>query len=64
MARKPRGEMAIALSVTDIPETLWDLRRQLAGILRQTGDAEVSQLVKRRLYEIAAAFESGQGKGV
>lgn len=49
---------ALAISITDIPEALAGMRRELAKLLREVAGGE-APAVARRLREVAAAFEAG-----
>lgn len=46
----------VNIRVADLPEVLWDLRKQLANILRDAARNEDKHTAKR-LEDIAAAFE-------
>lgn len=50
----------IEISIRDMPEALADMRRELANVLRSTAAAEHVPIVRRRLEQVAAAFECGQ----
>lgn len=50
----------ITINLESMPKTLAALRRELARITREVGDAEADPRVGRRLREIADAFEAGQ----
>ena len=60
MGRKATVHGELRISVTDLPETLAEMRRLMAEILREQAEAEASAYVAARLIEIAAAFEVGQ----
>lgn len=53
----------VVLRVSEMPEMLWALRREMAHILREGAKAEKDRRVGDRLLEYAAAFESGQRSG-
>lgn len=46
-----------------MPEVLSELRIQMAAILRQKADEEVSAYVAERMREAATEFELGEGGG-
>lgn len=62
MARAPQVVSVIEVSLAGLPDVLWALRREMAQVLREQAEDEVSGYVKGRLQEIAAAFEVG-GRG-
>lgn len=51
----------VEVSLLDLPDVLWGLRKELADILRAGAADETSGYVRERLLEFAAAFEAGQG---
>lgn len=53
-----KQELTFEVSVKDMPETLWYLRKRLANILRAAAKQE-APIVAKRLVEIAAEFETG-----
>lgn len=55
------SSVSVTLEVRGIPEMIQAARKGLAHILREEADAEASLYVRRRLREIAAAFEAGRG---
>lgn len=55
--------MAIAnltIDVTGMPDVIWAVRRELAKLLREEAEAEISNTVAAKLREIADRFEAGQ----
>jgi len=57
---RSKGIGVVEVSLTDLPEVIWGLRKELASILRTEADKETSGYVRQRLHEIASAFEAGQ----
>ena len=55
-------DMTVTIDVRHVPELVWDLRREMALMLREEADAEDDPRVQRRLRTIATAFEAGQRK--
>jgi hypothetical protein len=49
----------LSIDVRGIPEVIWSVRREMANLLREQADVEISPAVARRLRELADAFESG-----
>lgn len=49
----------LTFDVRNMPEVLWEMRRQLAQILRDEAEGEDPR-VARKLREIAALFEVGR----
>lgn len=52
--------MTIGVSVNDMPETIYNLRKEFATMLNAEAESEGDPKIARRLREIAAAFEVGQ----
>lgn len=50
---------SFTISITDMPEAIWALRREMARLLRIQAETDVSLLVAQRLRDIADAFEAG-----
>lgn len=46
------------ISITDMPEVIWELRRQMASILREEAEGERPDVAKK-LRAIADDFEVG-----
>lgn len=51
----------VTVDLRQVPEVLWEMRHQLAQILRVKAGAEADPRVAKRLREVAAAFETGEG---
>ena len=51
---------SVVIDVRNMPEVVWTLRHEMAKILREVADAEVSNSVAARLREVADRFEAGQ----
>lgn len=53
------GRLEMTFSIRDMPDVLWEMRRELARVLRDEADAEADPRVARRLHDVADAFEAG-----
>lgn len=51
----------VQVDIRSVPEALWQIRREMAKVLRQHADVDVSPLVAQRLRAIANEFEAGLG---
>lgn len=60
MAAKKR--LTATLSVRDMPEVLWEMRQEMARLLRDEAQVERQLYTARRLVEVAEAFEAGLSK--
>jgi len=57
--RKVTAPISATLSLTHVPETVADIRHEVAAMLCQVAE-DAQPRVATRLLEIAAAFEAGQ----
>ena len=51
----------LSVDFSKLPDVIWMVRRELANLLRKEAETEASPLVAKRLRELAARFETGQG---
>ena len=58
-----RLDSRIVVDVRHVPDLVWDLRREMASILREQADVEMYPHVADRLRRIANTFETGQRLG-
>lgn len=49
----------LTIDVMNMPELIFHIRMEFAGVLREEADSEADPRIARRLREIAARFETG-----
>ena len=51
--------VTFSLDVLNIPELIWDVRKEMADLLREEARSEGDPRIALRLEEIANVFEAG-----
>jgi hypothetical protein len=54
-----RGEMVVTINVEKMPDVIWQLRKEMATMLRREAESEADPRVSRKLERVAMAFEAG-----
>lgn len=47
------------VDVRNLPDVIFEIRREMAKVLHEEAGAEANPVVARRLREVAAGFEAG-----
>lgn len=50
----------LTLDIKNIPELIFEVRREMARVLREEADTEADPRMARRLRELSDRFEAGQ----
>ena len=56
---KPAHHVTLTVDVRNMPDLIFEVRKEMAKVLRDEAETEADPRIGRRLREIAARFEAG-----